>query len=170
MKNRLFARSLIVMVFAVIALALGGCPDENDDMTGGGWLVTDSGKKVNFGFNFKCKSDDFGNATVSGQLQYNDREKGVRFHGVADSLYEGDTCNGLLDSWGGRYHGTYTPQPPKLGKGGRFEIVLEDNGKKGPSKGDKLILTLVDGFHGGYYREAYLEGGNIQAHGDKVRE
>ena len=177
MKNRLFARSLIVMVFAVIALALGGC-DENDDMTGGGWLVRDSGKKVNFGFNFKCKCDDNGNAKVSGQLQYNDREKGVRFHGVADSLFAGDTCNGLLDAWGGRYYGAYTPQPPKLGPGGRFEIKVVDNGKKGPSNGDQLTLTLEGGVYGengvcgpsAYNMTATLAGGNIQAHGAKTSE
>lgn len=172
MKNRLFARSLIVLVFAFIALALGGCPDENDDMTGGGWLVTNSGKKVNFGFNFKCKGDDNGIAKTSGQLQYNDREKGVRFHGVANSWFEGDTCNGWLDTWGGRYCGIYTPQPPKdkkgkVREGGRFEIKVVDGGKKGPSKGDTLTLDLFGGIYDGYSQSADLAGGNIQAHGDK---
>ena len=179
MKNRLFARSLIVMVFAVIALALGGCPDENNDVTGGGWIVTgDTGKKVNFGFNFKCKCDDNGVAKASGQLQYNDRDAGVRFHGVAESLFEGDTCADLsTETWGGRYRGTYTPQPPKDKKGnirpgGRFEIKVEDGGKKGPSKEDTLTLEL---FHDGaddawYTKTATLAGGNFQAHEAKTSE
>jgi len=179
MKNRLFARSLIVMVFAVIALALAGC--DQDDMTGGGWIELNSGKKVNFAFTFKCKSDDNGNAKVSGQLQYNDHEKGVMFHGVADSLIEGGTCNGLLDTWEGQYCGTYTPQPRKLGEGGRFEIKVVDSGEKGPSKGDELTLTLDGGYHDGYgidtklaadgtFKEGNIKGGNIKAHGAKTRE
>jgi len=176
MKNRLFARSLIVMVFAVIALALGGCPGDNDDMTGGGWIVT-GGKKVNFGFNFKCKCDDNGIAKVTGQLQYYDRDAGVRFHGVADSLYEGD-YDGLLNTWEGRYCGNYTPQPRNLGDGGRFQIEVVDKGKKGPSKEDTLTLTLEGGVYGengvcgpsAYNMTATLAGGNIQAHGAKERE
>jgi hypothetical protein len=169
MKNRLLGRSLIVLVFAVIALTLGGCPGEdNDDMTGGGWIGTGK-NKINFGFNFKCKTDDNGNAKASGQLQYNDRENGVRFHGVADSLGDGE-CNGLLDTYEGSYYGTYTPQP--RGEGGTFKITVVDGGKKGPSKGDTLTLEL---FHDGadeawYTKSATLAGGNIQAHGDKVRE
>lgn len=178
MKNRLFVRSLIVMVFAVIALALGGCPDENNDVTGGGWIETDGGKKVNFGFNFKCKCDDNGIAKASGQLQYNDRNAGVRFHGVADSLFEGDSCANLsTETWGGHYFGSYTPQPPKdkkgnVREGGRFEIRVTDKGKAGPSNLDELELKL---FHDGaddpwYTKTATLAGGNFQAHGDKVRE
>lgn len=184
MKNRLFARSLIVMVFAVIALALAGC--DQDDMTGGGWIELDSGKKANFAFNFKCKSDDNGNAKVSGQLQYNDHEEGVSFHGVADSLIEGGTCNGLLDTWEGQYFGTYTPQPRKLGEGGRFEIKVVDSGEKGPSKGDELTLTLDGGCYAGYkidttfaedgtlksgnIKGGNIKGGNIKAHGAKSSE
>ncbi len=171
MKNRRFACSLIVMAFAIVALALGGCNSDNDDITGGGWIVTDNGKKANFGFNFKCKCDDNGDAKISGQLQYNDHDKGVRFHAVADALDNGDTCDGWLNTWEGRYYGSYTPQPRKLGEGGRFEIYLQDNGKGGgPSKGDKLTLTLVGGIYDGYFKETTLEGGNIQAHGAKTRE
>jgi hypothetical protein len=156
------------MVFAIVALALGGC--DNDDITGGGWIGTDNGKKVNFSFNFKCKCDDNGPAKVSGQLQYNDRDGDVRFHGVVDSLVSGGTCDGLLNSWEGRYCGSYTPQPRKLGAGGTFEIHLVDNGEGGPSKGDELTLSLVGGVHDRYKIDATLEGGNIQAHGAKTRK
>ena len=184
MKNRLFARSLVVIVFAVIALALAGC--DQDDMTGGGWIELDSGKKANFAFNFKCKSADNGNAKVSGQLQYNDHETGVRFHGVADSLIDGGTCNGLLDTWEGHYFGTYTPQPRKLGEGGRFEITVVDGDKNGPSKGDTLTLTLHSGCYAPYtmnttfaedgtiksgtIKSGTNKGGNIKAHGAKSTE
>lgn len=168
MKNRLLRRSLIVLVFAIIALTLGGCPGEdNDDMTGGGWLEKENGKKVNFGFNFKCKTDDNGIAKASGQLQYNDRENGVRFHGVANSLGDGE-CNGLLDKYEGSYYGTYTPKP--RGEEGTFIITVVDVGNKGPSKGDELTLELRDGLHDGYKMSATLAGGNIQAHGDKESE
>ena len=170
MKNRRFANSLIVMVFAIFVLALGGCNSDNDEMTGGGWIETDKGKKANFGFNFKCKCDDNGDAKISGQLQYNDHGEGVRFHGVADSLDIEDTCDGWLNTWEGRYYGSYTPQPRKLGDGGRFEIYLKDNGEPGPSKGDELELTLTEGEYDGYHQKATLAGGNIQAHGAKSPE
>lgn len=160
MKNRRFANSLIVMVFAIVALVMVGC----NDINGGGWIKKSNGKKANFGFNFKCKCDDNGHANVSGQLQFNDHEKGVKFHGVADSV-PWNTCGGSSSEWVGQYSGSYTPQPRKLGKGGRFEIYLEDKGESGPSKGDYFKLDLIGGIHGGYSLEGTLEGGNIQAPG-----
>jgi ribosomal protein L27 len=183
MKNRRFANSLIVMVFAIVALAMVGC----NDINGGGWIKKSNGKKANFGFNFKCKSDDTGNAKVSGQLQFNDHETGVKFHGVADSVPL-DTCGGSSAEWAGQYSGSYipesagqysgsytprgrkssTPELRKLSKGeeqGRFEIYLEDRGESGPSKGDYFRLTLEGGIYDGYSLEGTLEGGNIQVPG-----
>jgi len=165
MKNRRFASSLIVMAFAIVALALGGC----NDINGGGWIKKSNGKKANFGFNFKCKGEGSGNAKASGQLQFNDHEKGVKFHGVVDSV-PNDTCVGLATEFEGRYLGSYTPQPRKLGEGGRFEIYLEDKGKSGPSQGDYFELKLHDGIHDGYSLKGTLEGGNIQTYGVKTRE
>ncbi len=158
MKNRRFASSLMVVVFAIVALVVVGC----NDINGGGWIKKSNGKKANFGFNFKCKCDDFGNTKVSGQLQFNDHEEGVKFHGVVDSVPY-DTCGGLSSEFEGQYLGSYTPQPRKLGKGGRFEIYLEDRGESGHSKGDYFRLELTGGIHNGYSLEGTLEGGNIQA-------
>lgn len=157
MKNRRFVSSLMVMVFAVVALVVVGC----NDINGGGWIKKSNGKKANFGFNFKCKCDDFGNVEVSGQLQFNDHEKGVKFHGVADSV-PWNTCGGLSSKWAGEYLGSYTPQPRKLGEGGRFEIYLEDRGEPGHSKGDYFRLSLTGGIYDGYSLDGTLEGGNIQ--------
>lgn len=167
MRNRCFANSLIVMAFAIVALVIG-C----NDINGGGWIEKSNGKKANFGFNFKCKckGEGLGNAEASGQLQFNDREKwkdferGVKFHGVVDSVPQ-NTCGGLASEFEGHYLGSYTPQPRKLGKGGRFTIYLKDNGESGPTKGDYFELTLTGGIYDGYELEGTLEGGNIQTPG-----
>ena len=160
MKNRRFANSLIVIVFAIVALVVVGC----NDINGGGWIKKSNGKKANFGFNFKCKSDDYGNAVVSGQLQFNDHDEGVKFHGVADAVPCG-ACGGFSNEWSGNYLGSYTPQPRKLGEGGRFEIYLEDRGESGHSKGDYFKLSLTGGIYDGYSLEGTLAGGNIQVPG-----
>jgi hypothetical protein len=181
MRNTRFANSLIVMAFAIVALVIG-C----NDINGGGWIEKSNGKKANFGFNFKCKceGEGLGNAEASGQLQFHDREKwndfekGVKFHGVVDSVPQ-NTCGGLASKFEGQYSGSYTPQlsgsytpqPRKLGKlgkldkGGRFTIYLKDNGESGPTKGDFFKLTLTGGIYDGYELEGTLEGGNIQTPG-----
>lgn len=167
MKNRRFASSLMVVVFAIVALVVVGC----NDINGGGWIKKSNGKKANFGFNFKCKCDDFGNTEASGQLQFNDHETGVKFHGVVDSVPE-NTCGGLASAFEGHYLGSYTPQPRKLGEGGRFVIYLadKDKGESGPSKGDYFELKLTGGIHDGYSLHGTLEGGNIQAPGAEIVE
>ena len=165
MKNRRFANSLIIIAFSIVALVAVSC----NDINGGGWIKKSNGKKANFGFNFKCKGEGVGNAKASGQLQFNDHEEGVKFHGVVDSVPD-NTCGGLASAFEGRYLGSYTPQPRKLGKGGRFEIYLEDKGESGPSKGDRFELTLTGGIHDGYSLFGTLEGGNIQTHESKIDE
>lgn len=165
MKNRRFASSLMVMVFAIVALVGVGC----NDINGGGWIKKNNGKKANFGFNFKCKGEGRGNAEASGQLQFNDHEEGVKFHGVVDSVPE-NTCGGCAKEFEGHYLGSYTPQPRKLGEGGRFKIHLEDRGESGHSKGDYFCLSLTGGIYDGYSLHGTLEGGNIQALGAKIVE
>ncbi len=167
MKNRHFASSLMVVVFAIVALVVVGC----NDINGGGWIKKSNGKKANFGFNFKCKGEGLGNAEASGQLQFNDHETGVKFHGVVDSVPE-NTCGGAAKALEGHYLGSYTPQPRKLGKGGRFVIYLaaKDKGESGPSKGDSFELSLTGGIYDGYSLHGTLEGGNIQAPGAEIVE
>lgn len=171
MKNKRFTNSLIVIVFAIVALVVVGCKDNK--INGGGYILKTNGQKVNFGFNFKCKCGDSVDvygipdvSEVSGQLQFNDHEKGVRFHGVADSVP--DICS--QNEWMGEYCGSYTPQPRKLGKGGRFSLYLEDKGEPGYSKGDFFRLKLTDGIWADYSIAGFLAGGNIQALGAKINE
>ncbi len=156
-SKQIVRRSLRAGLVAGFALVMVGCTT----VRGGGWVTSATGTgKATFGFQLVCNGDETTTAQVSGQLQYHDPGANVRLHGQADAVpFSTCTNNGVE----GRFFGRYTPQPQSRGPGGEFEIVAQDLGERGPSKGDTFQITLTGGVYDGYTNEGVVGGGNIQA-------
>ena len=136
----------------VLALALV----QDGKITGGGTL--DPGQR-NFGFVIKTRSAN-GIPAFQGNLQYNDKELGIRLHST--SL---DTLQFASDG-----SATFTGQARVNGIGGyRFTVIVRDTDEPGRGvDGFQIIIEGPDGFsydsddvtsNGGL-----LSGGNIQFH------
>jgi len=170
-KEKMIVRSLVgLFVLVAVALALTSC----ENATGGGWIpaLNDPAAKATFGFTMHCKDDADGIATVTGSLEFHDpsvtitapngKPMSLGIHGVTDASGVAFSCSALDQLFGnGPYMGTYTPQPATLGAGGSFTLTIQDNGTKGPSKDDVLMLTLSGGVFGGYSNSGTLGGGQI---------
>ena len=156
MKKKGIIASLMILFFVALAFGVTGC--NCNDMNGGGSINTGMEKKATFAFQIKC-DDSSGSPVTSGMLQFNDHGKGIKFHAAVDSV---PINTDLPSSYVGRYAGTYTPQPKKLGEGGNFELYIEDKGKGGPSS-DYLEVKLTGGIYDGYSISGNLAGGNIKA-------
>jgi hypothetical protein len=136
----------------VLALALV----QDGKITGGGKL--DSGQR-NFGFVIKTRSAD-GIPAFQGNLQYNDKEFGIRLH--SSSL---DTLQFASDG-----SATFTGQARVNGIGGyRFTVIVRDTDE--PGRGVDGFQIIVEGTDGFIYDSndvtsngGLLSGGNIQFH------
>lgn len=138
---------------------------------GGSITITDQGdkkgpRKATFGFQLVCeKTDDPMAPRVKGQFEYQDHVKKVSIHAAPDSVLEIDKT--LCTGKHAEFSGEYRPQParPDLENGGKgaFTIKVDDNGKRGPSDGDKFFLELKGGVYDKYVVEGTLTGGNIKA-------
>jgi hypothetical protein len=190
---------LAFVAMAMLGIVMTGCVAGK--YTGGGWTLTpyDAEGKAIFGGNFQA-IDENGNGevynyesgefdpedTFKGQIQYNDLGAGVAFHGVVDGGYICDSTDNVAtfplsrpSNWSiygaGYLEGTYTPQPKGLGEGGRFEILVIDNGEPGADPGDEIWVALYGGVLHGYNSDdtpgdpeddgvfgQLLEGGNLK--------
>lgn len=127
--------------------------------TGGGWLETDEGKKVNVNFNVEETSDGPG-----GKLKLRDQTAGIRVHitkvtaigdvtGACGSIMPGD--NAL------EFHGEGTSNGSAHAT---FRVCVEDNGTPGKDE-DKFYLACMTGC--GYNTAErtpndIVDGGNMQ--------
>jgi hypothetical protein len=144
---------IVPIILIITLILLAGCKHA----TGGGFLVDEEGGKSTFGFSFKCNED----GTAKGQLQFNDHENNVKFHGVV--VESGFCADDVNDYYGqAQFLGTYTPQPKKLGESGELWVYVRDGGEPGPSNGDFFSLTITEGYYGSYSKSGVIEGGNIQ--------
>jgi hypothetical protein len=134
--SSLASRSAALVTTAVL---LAGC-----SASGGGWYGGETPKraKVTMGFEFTCEP-------LSGELSFHDRRTGVNFAATPSSC--GD--------WGMTWSGDYRPRP--RGESGTFHARFVDTGATGPSKGDRVQITLVGGSLDGYSFDEQLTGGNI---------
>jgi len=126
-------------VLAAITLALTGCAN----ITGGGSIpaANDPTQKAIFGFVMHCR-DTAAGAVVTGNLEYQDRtfartgpdgqQAELRIHAEpTDAPFDG-TCADSDTTFPGFMAlttGLYVPQPPTLGPGGTFVLLVEDNGQ-----------------------------------------
>lgn len=159
MKHVTANRVLLAVSIVLVALGLAGCPP----YSGGGWIYSQAGEdaKATFGFDLNCEE-----GSTSGYLQYRDhgvqytgadgKERSLGFHGEVTPTAA--NCSGEFDGW---YAGTYTPQPPKMGEGGSFLVIVTDNGEVGPDKEDTIWVQLTGGVFDGYSHSGTLQGGNI---------
>lgn len=184
-KKALAAISGMALLFGT-----SGC----ETFTGGGWIVSpgDSTKKATFGLQLKCQEGDFDlegdfpDARLSGHLTFHDhgtyvpdskgKPKNLAFKASVDELLGGEfaediSCDELdelaIQELGfDAYLAAYFPQPPTLGEPGLALIHLEDNGKQGPDKGDRIAVELIDGAFDGYFAQGEIQGGQITLHQD----
>lgn len=131
--------------------------------TGGGWLATDAGGKLNFGFNASETASGF-----DGELQLNDKGAAVKIH-LTDVVSLGAVQSGCgavaagpnaIELRGtGRYNGT---------DGASFRVCVEDNGEgAGAATGDRFYLECTSGCGSGYDTgsrtpDDSIDGGNVQ--------
>lgn len=134
--------------------------------TGGGWLQSVDGGKINFGGQARDPGDGGG---LKGDLQLNDKKAGVKIHvSKITALGEvvGDcgsitaASNALEFQGAGSFNGA---------DGAEFRVCVQDNGE--PGRGvDKFHLACLSGCDystGGRAADDVIDGGNIQvAKGD----
>jgi len=170
--NVSYCRKLMSIIF-VGAVALVGVACQKT--SGGGWVDSVvSGKKATYGYQASCTnieySPGFFVGHVTGQFQYKDHGAGIAFHGDVDFIpYEEDSiftsCEAIGQYWDSNgfvpvflMAGTYTPIPANQGTGGVFAVLAGDQVCEG---GDAIVVDVYDGFHGGYFNESCLGGGNL---------
>ena len=128
--------------------------------TGGGWLEDGAGNKLTFGFNAVE-----GEVEATGQLQLNDRARGVQVHVAQLSSIGavGEGCGSIEDSERAlefRGSGSYNGEV-----GASFRVCVEDNGQGSGTDADLLYLECTDGCDystGVHTPDDAIDGGNIQ--------
>jgi hypothetical protein len=173
-EKRMRGTTRVIMLCAVLAgisVGITGCKKA----TGGGTLTaSQSGGKVNLGFQMRC--DNVGDSGyLTGQFQWKDRGADVAVHGVIDApllpilgaltceglgeLLEQQGITGIFGDLGTFGIGTYTPHPKNLGEGGDLSVTVFDAESLLGCNG--VRITLSGGVHGAYSEAACLDNGNI---------
>ncbi len=139
-----------------VTVAIPEDPEGGTSATGGGWLATLDGKKLNFGFNAS------GGDAPQGNLQLNDKGAGVKIHissitsvgGVSGSCGSVPAGENSLEFAG---DGTYN------GAAASFRVCVQDNGE--PGSADLFHLDCTSGCSystGDRTADDLIDGGNIQ--------
>jgi len=121
----------------------GGAPPTATFGTGGGWIPGLSGGHANFGV---VGGADNG-STTSAHVEFHDQSANFSMHSTTEVVDNGQPCqttiSGTADSNAGPV---------------QYTVTITDNGEPGKDRDYFYILA------GGYTREGYLGGGNIQKH------
>ncbi len=155
-------RRAILALFTALGCGSAGAhfvPAPCDFITGGGWVISDSGAKVNFGAHGGCKNGAFWGHVNALDHSTNPpgHLKSTRITGyLMDPAYPNarDICGeGEVSSGGSRFTTL-------------FRVRLEDNGE--PGSNDRFGVRLMNGYHL-FTRELGPQapaggGGNIQLH------
>lgn len=134
---------------------------DGDKTTGGGWLATSDGGKLNIGFQARQRASG-----PQGNLQLNDKGAGVKIHlqdvtaiGPVDGM-----CGAISDGPNAlEFRGTGTFNQAG---GASFRVCVEDNGSNG-STPDRFYLACAGGCSydtGARLSDDGLDGGNLQVH------
>ena len=157
----------VVSVLGVTALVLAGGlagaevtpppPGECDFVTGGGFIIRDSGFKANFGVGGGCKKNG-PDAPFWGHLNYIDHETGLHVHGTSVTGYfiTGDTTRDICGE-------ATTNQVGPVS----YRVTVDDQGE--PGVNDRFIIRLSSGYTTESDSNNTLGGdgpggGNIQLH------
>lgn len=175
MRKKTWSTLACLLFSAVACGALLGC-----NPTGGGWIWSLGGApaKAQFGYAFHVNRQNPNGeaAQVRGRLHYRDRGwtmggDTVSLRGQLDEFtiygltFDADGGISGTPDFGmttGVYEGDYEPQPARIGPGGRFSVMVIDQGEPGPSAGDSFSITLMGGVFDGYSHSGTLQGGNLQ--------
>ena len=157
---------------ATVSITINQEPADVRKTTGGGFLISSQGDKINFGFNAQEKSD----GSLHGALQLND-QKGAR---VKIHLNEVLTFSSLEDECGtvpaGPGSVEFTGSGTFNGSAASFRVCVADFGEPGSGASavpDMFHLECTAGC--GYDTSAraedeQLDGGNIQVHDPESAE
>jgi hypothetical protein len=167
---------IVIGVLAVAAMALIGSGSASgwgppcDFLTGGGFIVRDSGDKANFGVGGGCKHG----SPTWGHLEYQDHGTGLNAHWTSITAYldlDGDTG---VDPKTGQPTGTrYICGTARTNLFGDVDFVVRAQDFGEPGDGDTFIIRLRKSFVTVYTTEfdsdhtlggAGSGGGNIQLH------
>ncbi len=148
-----------------ISINQDGAGGDGDKVTGGGYLLPDSGKKINFGFNAKVKGD----GTRHGHLALNDKSAGVkvRLDTVTALGAVQEPCGDVAAGPDSR---EFTGTGSYNGVAASFRVCVADLGEPGNSGSggaDMFYLecTLGCGYAtGDRTPDDVIDGGNIQLH------
>ena len=139
-------------------------PGDGAKTTGGGWLATDAGGKINFGFNAKDTASG-----LDGELQLNDKGSNTKIHlsDVTSLTAVSSTCGSVPSAANAvefRGTGTYNGA-----SGASFRVCVQDSGEgAGAATGDRFYLACLSGCTydtAGPAVDDTIDGGNVQVHG-----
>jgi hypothetical protein len=142
----------------VLPSAVRATPECDEHSTGGGWIITSSGRKANFGFNAFWDSST---QAYKGHINYVDRNAGLHVSsGTAfDYAVIGPTTRGFRWTSGGpRYD--------------EIRLFISDNGEPGITDWFEIQLLLNGNIvyrEGGTLGASGHGGGNIQIHKQNCR-
>ena len=154
----MISNKYLLGLMVAMPLLLAAC----HKFTGGGWIDGLYGGKANIGFTAQCEDTEEG-VVVLGQLQYNDKSAGVRFHG------EFEYYDGFVESC--LYHDELPDQATLAGScktrpgnvEGEFSILVSDFDADGLPDNIFLYTNCTpDGVL--YVHSGDLRGGNITSH------
>ncbi|MEX1072515.1 MAG: S8 family serine peptidase [Chloroflexota bacterium] len=150
---------------ATVSITINQPPDDFRKTTGGGYLLTPEGNKLNFGFNAQEEAD----GSLHGNLQYNDKSEGVKIHLTAVL-----TFNTLERECGsvplGPSSAEFTGSGTYNGTDATFRVCVSDVGEPGSGSGSDadwfhVECTTVCEYNSALRAEdEQLDGGNIQVH------
>jgi subtilisin family serine protease len=134
-------------------------PGDGDETTGGGWLTSEAGGKINFGF--KAKETASG---LEGDLQLNDKSSNVKIHVTDVTALVAGACGADSVQLDGT--GTYN------GASATFRVCVDDNGEgAGSATGDVFRLECLSACAydtSGPAVDDAIDGGNVQVdHGSQ---
>jgi len=170
------SQKLLQLFLASSTLALVGCAN----VTGGGSIpsANDPDREARFAFVMHCRDTGSGRV-VTGNFEYHDQTFArtasngdaaeLRIHGEAIDFPFDGTCADLAAASPdmAAYFGSYTPQPPDLGPGGTFVLLVQDTGEQGPGKVDGFSVFLTGGIFDGYSNTGTVTRGQIVIHGPR---
>ncbi len=135
-----------------------------DKVTGGGYLLPNDGKKINFGFNAKAVAD----GSITGHLALNDKSVGVKVRIDDVTALEGaDPGCGSVPP--GPNAAEFTGTGTFNGSAAAFRVCVADFGEPGnsPQGADLFYLECTSGCTydtGARTSDDVIDGGNIQVH------
>ncbi|MDP8905651.1 MAG: Ig-like domain-containing protein [Chloroflexota bacterium] len=151
---------------ATVTITVNQAAADLRETTGGGYLLTPQGDKINFGF--KAVEEEDG--SLSGDLQLNDKKAKAKVN-----LKNVVTFNALADECGtvppGEGSAEITGSGTFNGKAASFRVCVADFGESGSAVPDMFHLECTEGCDYSTLSrvdDEQIDGGNIQVHNPEL--